>query len=334
MWFARESFQLAPEANLPFERFNDEHAQKEPMRLAIEFSGPLDLTADGGDARIAYGTWRYEIVIGRREARSFVASESLRQRADGKGKWSRVFERMGVDVQGGKAFALSGLSQVVGKVRDNASLVSTLAQFDHKPSLRIRAAAGRIASNILFERLDASDGEVIEYFANNPAVLEALNRNIGRIDLGIRRMVLQAGPRGPVPLFEHVGLQQPMPWILESHGTQNFIKFFPLLDGPLSRGGMAVIDELDTTIHPALLPEIIRWFHDPERNPHRAQLWMTCHSAPLLEELRKEEIFFTEKDSRGRARIHGLRDIQGVKRADNHYRKYLSGEYGGLPIIG
>ena len=40
-WFVRDSFQLAPDAGLPCERFNDEEAQRAPLRLAIEFSGPL-----------------------------------------------------------------------------------------------------------------------------------------------------------------------------------------------------------------------------------------------------------------------------------------------------
>jgi hypothetical protein len=43
-WFAQHSFQLPPNASLPCALFNDAEAQDEPMRLAVEFSGPLDPT--------------------------------------------------------------------------------------------------------------------------------------------------------------------------------------------------------------------------------------------------------------------------------------------------
>jgi hypothetical protein len=234
----------------------------------------------------------------------------------------------------GKAFALGGFSMVTDKVRDNASLVSTLAQFDHTPSLRLREAARDIVGNILVERTDVSDPDAIRYYATNSGTVEALNREIQRIDLGIRQMQIHQTPTGPMAFFEHEGLQQAMPWALESHGTRNFIKYFPLLHMALQKGGVAIIDEIDVSIHPLVLPEIIRWFHDPRRNPHKAQLWMTCHAASLLEDLLKEEVFFCEKDTRGRTSIYGLQDIQNVRRADNRYRKYLSGVYGAVPHIG
>jgi predicted ATPase len=164
--------------------------------------------------------------------------------------------------------------------------------------------------------------------------MEQLNRDIQRIDLGIREMKIVQGPNGPLALFEHEGLQQPMPWGLESHGTRSFIRNFPLLQEALQSGGIAVVDEIDISIHPLVLPEIIRWFYDPERNPHNASLWITCHSATLLEELAKEEVFFCEKDTQGRTSVYGLQDIQNVRRSDNRYRKYLSGIYGAVPHIG
>ena len=102
----------------------------------------------------------------------------------------------------------------------------------------------------------------------------------------------------------------------------------------LETGGVAVLDELDSSIHPMLLPKILRWFYDPERNPHDAQLWMSCQNASLLEDLIKEEVLFCEKDRSGRTQVYGLRDIQSVRRTDNYYRKYLSGAFGAVPQIG
>ena len=61
---------------------------------------------------------------------------------------------------------------------------------------------------------------------------------------------------------------------------------------------------------------------------------MTCHAVSLLEELSKEEIYFTEKDNSGRTSLYGLKDIKDVRRVDNYYRKYLSGDFGAVPQIG
>jgi uncharacterized protein len=333
-WFAQHSFQLQPNMSLPCEPFNDAAAQKEPIRLAAESSGPLDPTVEEVTETTEQGTWRYELMLVRKEGRIVVDSEALRQRGKGKGKWVRVFERSGAVVQAGKIFGLAGYGMVIDKVRDNASLISTLAQFDHKPSLKLREVASGIVANILFDRMELTDSDAVRNYAGNSALVEALNLDIQRIDLGIRRMYIEPSATGPIALFDHEGLQRPMPWVLQSHGTRNFIKYFPLLILALANGGVAVVDEIDISIHPLVLPEIVRWFHDPKRNPNKAQLWMSCHAASLLEELQKEEVFFCEKDSQGRTSVYGLQDIQNVRRTDNRYRKYLSGVYGAVPRLG
>lgn len=198
----------------------------------------------------------------------------------------------------------------------------------------LRQAAETIISNVFIEKLETNDDNSVRYYVAHPNHLQALNREIERIDLGVRAMQIQAGANGPIALFQHQGLATPLPVQLESHGTRTFIRIFPLLNGALTTGGIAVIDELDLAIHPLVLPEIVRWFHDPERNPHNAQLWMTCQNVSLLEESVKEEVFFCEKDSQGRTTVYGLQDIQAVRRGDNYYRKYLGGVYGAVPHLG
>ena len=333
-WFVRDSFQLQPNTGLPCERFNDEESLAEPIRLAIEVGGALDPTVERIDDTTVLGTWRYEIELKNDEGKFVVASENLRQRADGKGKWSRVFERADDKVLAGRSFGLSRYGMVIDKVRNNASLISTLAQFDHKPSLRLQEIARTIVSNILIDRTEARDDDAIRYYAGNFQAMDRLNREIQRIDLGIRKMDIVQGPNGPLAFFQHEGLQQPMPWLLESHGTRSFIRNFPLLQEALNNGGIAIVDEIDISIHPLILPEIVRWFYDPTRNLLGAQLWITCHSATLLEELAKEEVFFCDKDAKGRTSVYGLQDIQNVRRSDNRYKKYLSGVYGAVPQIG
>jgi uncharacterized protein len=303
---------------------------------AVNFSEPAEQWND-------FCRYAYEVSF-RSEASSSglirrprtVISESARQWPGPSGKSVRVFERNERgEVAASKTFGLNGYQKVVDKVRSNASVISTLVQFDHKPSLLMRDLARRVLSNILIEKVELTDDVVLRTaYAPNQPLLEALNRDIERIDLGIRAMRIVPGTQGPLAQFDHYGLSDPVPMHLESHGTRQFIRIFPTIAQALAIGGVAVIDEFDQSIHPSILPEIIRWFHDPVRNPHDAQLWVTCQAASLLEDLQKEEVFFCEKSHEGRTRIYGLRDVQAVRRTDDFYKRYLGGVYGAVPNVG
>lgn len=334
-WFVRDSFALPPDAALPFERFNNALGQNGPTRLAISLAGvvdPGDTSLDAPQCR-----YSYELELdGRAGARANVTREALYYWPPPAQRKVRLFERdRDGQVVAGAAFGLSGFRQALDKIlRPNASVISTLAQLKHPFATSIWEAAQAVFSNILIERTDALEEQTVRLYAGNPLLVEALNREIERIDLGIRAMRVEQGINGPVALFTHEGHDGPMPLMLESHGTRMFLRLYPVLLRALETGGIAVLDELDTAIHPLVLPEILRWFHDPERNPHDAQLWMTCHNAALLEELVKEEILFTEKGHGGRSQVFALSEIQAVRREDNFYRKYVAGTYGAVPSIG
>jgi hypothetical protein len=334
-WFVQHSFHLPPDSPQPCERFNDEEARDQPTRLAVRFAGPADLTrvTDPATPQCCYS---YEVAFGGKDKLQHVLHEALRYWPSAAGRQVRLFERrQGGAIVAGKPFGLAGYRPAIEKVlRPNASLISTLAQLDHPLSLLARQVASTIISNVFIEKVEIRDDNVARFYAAQPDELQALNREIERIDLGIREVQIQDSANGPMAIFQHHGLATPLPVQLESHGTRAFIRIFPLLNRALMTGGIAVIDEFDLSIHPLVLPEIIRWFYDTERNPHNAQLWMTCQNASLLEELVKEEVFFCEKDHEGRATVYGLQDIQAVRRGDNYYRKYLGGVYGAVPRLG
>ncbi|TIW94449.1 MAG: abortive infection protein [Mesorhizobium sp.] len=337
-WFLRESFQN--KGALPCERFNDEESANKPIRLAIEAGGLMNLSFAARNAATHtdddFGTYRYELeLLPKNGEIRTVAREVLRQRRRGQGKWVKVFERAGdKTIQGSRTFTLSGFSQVIDKIRPDASVVATLALFEHEPSKVLLQAAETVFRNILIDRTDFTDQDVVQFLAQNPSAVDALNRELQRIDVGVEQMQVVQTATGPAALFKHEGLHANMPWQLESQGTRSFIKIFPLLLLALQKGGIAIVDELDLSIHPLILPEIVRWFYDKERNANTAQLWTSCHSVSLLDDLTKEEIVFCEKDRLGISRIYSLMDIQAVRRSDNLYRKYLGGTYGAVPQIG
>ena len=101
-----------------------------------------------------------------------------------------------------------------------------------------------------------------------------------------------------------------------------------------------VIDELDAKMHPLISQYIIELFNNPETNPKNAQLIFTTHDTHLLSQkiLRRDQIWFTEKDSKERTDLYSLIDIvlpDGTKpRNDANYEKnYIAGRYGAIPYI-
>ncbi len=333
-WFIKDSF-LAPRGGrMPFDRFNDEEALRAPTRLAVHIAGLEDVDR-GSDLHASQCRYAYEVVFGWVET-PHVLREALYYWPSTTARKVKLFERReDGSVDASKAFGLAGFRQALQKVlRPDASVISTLAQLEHPFAELMWKAAASVCGNILLQRQNASDDWAVNLYANNQWLIELFNREVERIDLGIQSMQVQNDLNGPAVVFNHSGLAGPMPLLYQSEGTRQFLKIYPILLQALASGGVALIDELDAAIHPLLLPEILRWFYDRKRNPHDAQLWMSCHNASLLEDLIKEEVFFCAKDPGGRTEVYGLKDIQAVRRTDNYYRKYLGGMFGAVPQIG
>lgn len=337
---ARDSVQRTVPGFVGCERFNDAESCERPVRLAIELGGIMNVSAEliqkaRAGEKVEHGVFRYELEIEVKEgvARR-ILTESLRQKPQGQGKWQRLFERDADGlVKDSKAFSLSGYQHLVKTLADNHTVLSSFAKFQH-PAAQIFVDAARKARFQIEPVQTFVDKHVIDYLKGQPYILSKLNDELSRIDVGVEGLRFQEGPDGPFPLFKHSGLQVEMPWLLESHGTRAFIKMFPFLLQALDSGGVVGIDEMDAAIHPVILPELMRWFYDKAgRNKFDAQLWLTCHSASLLDDLNKEEIVVCEKDRKGRTRVYSLMDVK-VRRDENHYRKYLSGAYGGVPHLG
>lgn len=137
--------------------------------------------------------------------------------------------------------------------------------------------------------------------------------------------------------FDHRGAAGARPLLMheESSGTVMWLSLaFPALD-VLRHGGVLVVDEIDSSLHPHLADTLIGFFQDPESNPYGAQLIFTSHDSHLLSPqgalgLRREQIWFTEKDNDGATELFSLADFPQVKDA-NVSKRYLEGRYGAVP---
>lgn len=127
----------------------------------------------------------------------------------------------------------------------------------------------------------------------------------------------------------------------ESAGTIKMFSLYPVLMNVLAHGTVLFVDELNSRLHPLLVRNLIMLFSNPETNPHHAQLLFTTHDTWHLANkgLRRDEIWFTAKDSNGESTLYSLADFkteEGTKkiRKDEQYEKnYLQGKYGAIPSV-
>jgi len=131
-----------------------------------------------------------------------------------------------------------------------------------------------------------------------------------------------------------------IPLRLESDGTLKMFALYPRLQSVLEQGSVLFVDELNARLHPLLVKNFIQTFLSPESNPNQAQLVFTTHDTWQLatDMLRRDEIWFTQKDSDGVSKLYSLancEDENGNKiRKDESYEKnYLAGKYEAVPQI-
>jgi hypothetical protein len=134
----------------------------------------------------------------------------------------------------------------------------------------------------------------------------------------------------------------PLPYDKESLGTKRLVAWSPLLYG-LTHGEnpQAVFaDEFDASMHPTLLNALVGHFNGGiPKEQVRGQLVFAAHETSLLDDeakdavLRRDQVYFTEKDASGAARLFSLAEFRERNNL-NIRRRYLQGRYGALPALG
>lgn len=126
----------------------------------------------------------------------------------------------------------------------------------------------------------------------------------------------------------------------ESAGTQALISFAAVAMDALEEGATMVVDEIDTSLHPLLVAELIAAFASSETNPRQAQLIFTTHDVSLLDRVSSEsnllwrdQIWVTEKGADGASSLIAISDYRTPRKEENLARGYMTGRYGGVPVL-
>ena len=322
-----------------FAHSSQEYPANEPLRSvpyfgngptvdATEFEAELDGPFGDSESRVKY---HYRLAIS--SDQQFVLEEDLSYFPGSRPR--RLFSRRGQEFKFGRDFQIRQNDPSISKIRQNSSVISTLAQFNHPISVNLIHNLIFLYTNVvgvLGNQELSTDIASIPYLDDTDVRKNFIELS-KKFDMGIENLEIISTERGREPIFFHRGVNRPIVRALESHGTNKFFDLFPMLHYTLNSGGVAVIDELDNAIHALLLPEIVDMFVDPNRNNKQAQLISVCHNPSIFEFLEKEQIFFTEKTLDGSTTIYGLKDIKGFRRDNNIYANYLAGAFGGVPKV-
>jgi len=126
-----------------------------------------------------------------------------------------------------------------------------------------------------------------------------------------------------------------LPFDNESLGTQVLYGLGGQLIQTLETGGVLIIDELDTSLHPFITRMILMMFQSPKLNTKNAQIIFTTHDVTLLDRdlVRRDQVWISEKKANGCSDLFSLQDFDGVREETAFDKWYLAGKFGGLPSI-
>lgn len=283
------------------------------------------------------------------------------------GKRRRLFERSSGEVEFGSHFR--GQKKIlVDLMRPNSLFISTATQNDHDELSKIVAffRRAKFSSNISVAKelinnsfnKDQIDNRTIAFLAaigtgitgyrqtdiEIPETIKLLSKEfttIARKHMGdsvfVEDNFLDRSKDVAIE-FSHLGLDGQNCYFgleRESSGTRRLILLMNMVFKALDDGSLVIIDELDASLHTHAAEKIMTLFSHRDVNKNGAQLIATTHDTNLLNCgcLRRDQIWFCEKDEVGASHLFPLSDIKS-RQTDNFEQGYLEGRYGAIPFSG
>lgn len=128
---------------------------------------------------------------------------------------------------------------------------------------------------------------------------------------------------------------------IESVGTMRLISIMPVIISALRKGAVLVMDELDASLHPMIVMNLISIFHNDGVNTNGAQIIFNTHNPIYLNHslLRRDEIKFVERDKETKSSsLYALSDFRAngeasVRKTSDYMKNYFISRYGAIEDI-
>ena len=285
-----------------------------------------------------------------------------------RGRAALLFHRVGDDVRLGSAYRPQSRA-VLGLLRPNALFLSTAAATGHtalsplyewfRDNLRLaesnsQSSRHAFTTNMLdhdkqgdtvLQLLQAADLGIVGVKRRlpDPAMQERVRRALsiltGHEDEADDVVTADLAELTGINLV-HRGLSGDVELdrMEESAGTLVWFGLVGPVIESLATGSVFLADELDGSLHPDLVAQLVRLYQNAETNPLHAQLLFNSHDVSLIggavgeRLLGRDQIWFTRKLGGGQTELYPLTDYDPRKQ-EAVGKRYLEGWYGGKPII-
>ena len=278
----------------------------------------------------------------------------------------KLFIRTGMEFEWGKA--LRGQREAIRAfTRPNSLYLSAAAQNGHDQLSKIRDAfaqigregmspEGLVLGGPMVQR--EMDRRAVDYLARMGTGVSGYRLQEKEIDEQTRTLMREMttvlrkvlGPAAkdaapPDPPLKNVrtelghisrdGRTVYFPVDTESAGTRRLLALLGPVFKAIDQGALMVVDEMSNSLHTAACELIFNLFCSRATNPNGAQLLVTTHDTNLLRSplIRRDQIWFVEKNEYGASDIYPLTDIR-TKKTDNIEKGYIQGRYGAVPFAG
>lgn len=123
------------------------------------------------------------------------------------------------------------------------------------------------------------------------------------------------------------------PELYESDGTIRTFGLASQIQNSIGSNAFLAVDEIESSLHPKLIEYMIERFLKESK---QTQLLLTTHYDGLLGEedlLRKDNIWFAEKNTDGASVLYPLTDFKGLNRISSLQKAYKFGKFGAVPNL-
>ena len=191
-----------------------------------------------------------------------------------------------------------------------------------KQEISEEALYSLLPKSLVSRLLDDEDenGKAFVQFGNKELLIERSDKN------HYYRLIIQTEHKHHKEKLINLDLSE------ESDGTRRLLNLIPILH--YSRNAVYFIDEIDRSMHPMLAWKFLEFFLKSAVEGQR-QIIVTTHESNLLDLdlLRRDEIWFAEKNSNGATHLYSLSDFKPRKDLDIR-KHYLQGRFSAIPFLG
>lgn len=279
-------------------------------------------------------TYKYGFTINK----NTITDEWLERKTKTGKKFNTIFNR--------KSNEYKGISDNIDKEKINSSInshsliLSTSAKLNIEP---LKSVYNWFALNKFI-----NFGETLENFFLDKLTEDLINKKkkkitklinyISAFDPSIIGFEIDTNTKSIFVVHNNINseIKIKLPYFMESEGTKKMISMFFQLEDIMKSNNILFIDELNAKLHPLLVRQILMLFYNKEQNPNGSQMIFSSHDPWMLDNdsIRKDEIWFTEKDENGVSTLYSLDEFKLSDNPDIDIEEYyLLGGFGAIPKL-